>query len=255
MDLGLRDKTALVLGGSSGLGLGVAKALAGEGVRVALVARASPRLQEAAVQVKGIALPCDLGDPAAVANLLPAARLALGHIDILVLNGGGPPPLAAANFEPQLWRNQFEAMILNAVNLATSCLPDMRARKFGRIIMISSTSIIEPIPGLVLSNALRAGLQGWAKTLAREVAGDGITVNTVMPGRLLTDRTRGFDEADARDAGVPVAEISRASRAQIPLGRYGTPDEFGAIAAFLASDKASYVTGARIPVDGGLLAG
>jgi 3-oxoacyl-[acyl-carrier protein] reductase len=254
MDLGLDDKTALVLGSSSGLGLGVAKALTSEGARVALVARASPRLQAAAAEATGTALPCDLSDPGAVANLLPAATRVLGRIDILVLNGGGPPPLSAASFEPRAWRNQFETLVLNAVNLATSCLPGMRARGFGRIIMISSTSIIEPIPGLVLSNALRAGLQGWAKTLAREVAGDGITVNTVMPGRLLTDRTRGFDEADARDAGVPVEEISRASQAQIPLGRYGTPDEFGSVVAFLASPKASYITGARVPVDGGLLA-
>ncbi len=253
MDLGLTDKTALVLGGSAGLGFGAALTLAAEGARVALAARDPQRLQDAATCLNGIALPCDLTDPDAVAGLVPAAKQALGRIDILVLNAGGPPPLSASMNDPALWRAQFDAMVLSAINMTSACLPEMRARRFGRVILIASTSIIEPIPGLVLSNALRAGLQGWAKTLAGEVARDGITVNTVLPGRLLTDRTRRLDAADAKEAGVDVAEISRAAEAEIPLGRYGTPEEFGALIAFLASTKASYVTGTKIPVDGGLL--
>jgi 3-oxoacyl-[acyl-carrier protein] reductase len=255
MDLGLHDKTALVLGGSAGLGLGAAQALTAEGARIAIAARDPQRLQRAADRIGAIALPCDLGDPDAVAKLYPAAVQALGHIDILVLNAGGPPPLAAAVSDPPLWHAQLDALVLSAINLTTASLPGMRQRGFGRILLIASTSIVEPIPGLVLSNALRAGLQGWAKTLAGEVARDGITVNTVMPGRLLTDRTRRLDAADASDAGVDVMEISRRSQAEIPIGRYGTPAEFGAVIAFLASTQASYVTGARIPVDGGLLRG
>jgi len=253
MDLGLHDKTALVLGGSAGLGLGAAQALAAEGARIAIAARDPQRLQHAADAIGAIALPCDLGDPDAVAKLYPAAAQALGQIDILVLNAGGPPPLAAAVSDPPLWHAQLDALVLSAINLTAASLPGMRQRGFGRILLIASTSIVEPIPGLVLSNALRAGLQGWAKTLAGEVAQDGITVNTVMPGRLLTDRTRRLDAADASDEGVDVTVISRRSQAEIPMRRYGTPAEFGAVIAFLASIQASYITGARIPVDGGLL--
>jgi 3-oxoacyl-[acyl-carrier protein] reductase len=253
MDLELKSKCALVLGGSAGLGLGSAKALAGEGVRVVLVGRDLEKAKRASVAFEGAALSCDLSNPVDVKNLVPRALEALGQVDIVILNGGGPPPSPAAEFNVAEWRAQFETMVLSLIEIASHCLDGMRSRGFGRIILVSSTSVDEPIPGLVLSNALRASLRGWAKTLAGEVARDGITVNTLLTGRILTDRTLRLDLLEAQDAGINAAEVSRASQAEIPIGRYGTPDEFGALVAFLCSPKAAYITGASIPVDGGLL--
>ncbi|MEX3953654.1 SDR family oxidoreductase [Paraburkholderia sp. EG287B] len=253
MDLGLRGKRALVLGGSTGLGFGAGKALAGEGATVALVARTGQRLDAAAKSLGSHAMACDLSSPPEVEVLPHAAMSAMGHVDVVVLNGAGPPPLDASDFSAAVWRSQFETMLVSSISIAGALIPSMRDRRFGRIILIASTSIVEPIPGLVLSNALRAGLHGWAKTLAGEVACDGITVNTVMPGRIATDRTQGLDEAEAKRTGRNVERIAAASQAEIPVRRYGTADELGAVVAFLASERASYVNGARIAVDGGLL--
>ena len=258
MDLGLKGRTALVLGGSAGLGQGCAEALAAEGVKVALLSRDSAKLDAAAKRIEAlggaaVTIAADLAEETAPARALEAATAALGAIDILVANCGGPPPLPAVDFDRDLWRAQFQAMMLSNMELATSLLPSMRARGFGRILIISSTSVIEPIPGLVLSNAIRAGITSWAKTLAAEVARDGITVNTVMPGSIATDRTRGLDAMDAEDQNTTPEEIAKRAQAQIPAGRYGTAAEFGALAAFLASDRAAYITGTAIPVDGGLL--
>jgi 3-oxoacyl-[acyl-carrier protein] reductase len=253
MDLEIRNKSALILGGSAGLGLGAAKALVAEGVRVVLVGRDLEKARIASAELNGTAVSCDLANPVDVAGLVPRALQALGKIDILILNGGGPPPMPAAVFDAREWRSQFESIVLSLINVATHCLEGMRSRGFGRIILVSSTSIVEPIPGLVLSNALRAGLRGWAKTLASEVARDGVTVNILMPGRILTDRTLRLDMLEAQETGVEAAEVSRASQAEIPIGRYGTPDEFGALVAFLCSSRAAYITGTSIPVDGGLM--
>ena len=256
VDMGLKDRTALVLGGSRGLGLGVAAALSARGAAVTLVGRDAGALAAATAQLaanggQARAISADLANDAGV-QLLLSGIAELGSPDILLLNGGGPPPFLAADVEPAAWRAQFEAMVVSQMRVAACCLPAMRQRRWGRILVVSSTSAREPIPGLAASNALRASLAGWAKTLAGEVARDGITVNLLLPGRFATERTDRLDRLDALDRGVEQAVIAAESQAEIPVGRYGTAAEFGAVAAFLASDDASYVTGVAIPVDGGL---
>lgn len=256
MTFPLANRTALVLGGAKGLGFGVAQALSGDGASVVLVGRDEAALSKA----KGVigstgarvdTISADLSNESGVGQLQDRFQV-LRHPDIILLNGGGPPPLNAADVDKEEWRAQFEAMMLSQMAVASHFLPAMRARKWGRILVVSSTSVREPIPGLVASNALRAALAGWAKTLAGEVAADGITVNLLLPGRFATQRTERLDQLDAADRGVDPAVIAAESQSQIPVGRYGTAREFGAVAAFLASDGGAYVTGAAIPVDGGL---
>lgn len=258
MNLALDKRTALVCGGSSGLGFGVAQALAKEGARVCLLARDPAKLKLAVERIRQAggdaqAVAADLNDGAALDTAIQRVRAAIGDPDILVGNNGGPPPGAAADFDAPLWRAQFEAMLLSTLQLTSAFLPAMRQRRFGRILLISSTSVAEPIPGLVLSNALRAALANWAKTLAAEVAADGVTVNSLMPGMFWTERTQRLLAGAAAESGMPVAALMAQEQAAIPRGRYGTAEEFGALAAFLASPLAGYVTGALIPVDGGLL--
>ncbi|KRD73099.1 SDR family oxidoreductase [Ensifer sp. Root278] len=251
MDLGIAGKRALVLGGSKGLGRGIAEALASEGVIVALTGRDAASAAKVASDIgpsaRGYAL--DLSKPDMLDRLLDRLEADFGAIDILVLNGGGPP---ASAIEPDFWRAQFETMVLAGMRITGRLLPGMRERRFGRIIAVASTSIREPIVGLTASNALRSAVAGWLKTLAGEVAAEGVTVNLLLPGRLATDRTLSFDRMDAESEGVDIATVAARSQQEIPLGRYGTPAEFGAAAAFLASRQASYITGVALPVDGGL---
>jgi 3-oxoacyl-[acyl-carrier protein] reductase len=259
MNLSLENRTALICAGSSGLGFGVAQALAREGVRVCLLARNPAKLEQAVERIRkeggqAYAVVADLSDIAALAGVIEQIRACIGEPDILLANNGGPPPgQASGNFAPDLWHQQLDAMLLYTLKLTEAFLPGMRARRFGRILMISSTSVVEPIPGLVLSSALRAALANWGKTLATEVAADGVTVNTLMPGSFWTERTQSLIQADVQSTGIPLQTLVDQEQAQIPVGRYGNPEEFGAVAAFLASPLASYVTGAMIPVDGGLL--
>ncbi|THK37412.1 SDR family oxidoreductase [Ensifer sp. MPMI2T] len=254
MDLGIAGKRALVLGGSKGLGRGIAEALAAEGVAVALTGRDAQAAGKVAAEIgstaAGFAL--DLTKPGTIDAFLDRLTAEFGLVDILVLNGGGPPPTRAADIDADFWRTQFEAMVLAGMRITHRLLPAMRERRFGRIIAVASTSIREPIPGLTASNALRSALAGWMKTLAGEVAADGVTVNMLLPGRLATDRMLSFDRMDAESEGVTVETVAARSQSEIPIGRYGTPAEFGAAAAFLASRQAAYVTGIALPVDGGL---
>jgi 3-oxoacyl-[acyl-carrier protein] reductase len=257
MNLGLNGKRALVLGGNKGLGQGVAKALAENGAIVAITGRDETALNATIEELRthspgSFALNADLADPVALAAMLDRVDREMGSVDILLLNGGGPPPFPASVFNVVQWRTQFETMFLSGVRIAAHFLPRMRERHWGRILVVSSTSVREPIAGLTASNALRAAVAGWAKSLAGEVAADGVTVNLLLAGRLATARTEMLDRMDAEAQGVDVSVIAAQSQADIPVGRYGTADEFGAVAAFLASEKASYVTGTAIPVDGGL---
>lgn len=252
-----KKQTALLLGGNKGLGLGVAEALSRRGVNVALVGRdkvamraAEERLGTHAGSVTSFT--CDLTDAASVTRMMENVDNAIGSIDILLLNGGGPAPIAASRYDKSYWNTQIRSMFLSQIEIAAHYLPAMRKRHFGRIIAVSSTSIREPIPNLAASNALRSALAGWAKTLATEVAGDGVTVNVVMPGRFATERTTRLDELDAAERGVDPAVIAAESQREIPVGRYGTPEEFGEVVAFLASEAASYVNGVALPIDGGL---
>lgn len=254
MDLGINGKRALVLGGSKGLGRGIAEALAAEGAVVALTGRDQAKAAQSAAQIgdsaRGFAL--DLANPEAIDPFLDRLAADFGKIDILVLNGGGPPPSLAAEIDPAFWRAQFDTMVLAGMRITNRLLPSMRQNGWGRIMAVASTSIREPIPGLTASNALRSAVAGWLKTLAGEVAAEGVTVNMLLPGRLATDRTLSFDRMDAESEGLSLETVAARSQSDIPVGRYGTPAEFGAAAAFLASRQAGYITGVALPIDGGL---
>jgi 3-oxoacyl-[acyl-carrier protein] reductase len=256
MDLELRGKTALVCGASRGLGFAIAECLAEEGVFVGLLARNHLTLRAAAGRIAdkgGKAMPIegDLGDWTRTETALKNWRDRAGDPDILVINSGGPPAVDVTQIEPELWRAQFEAMVLNQMRLVQAVLPAMRAKRFGRIMSVSSTSIVEPFASLAISNSLRAALAGWLKTLAGQVAADGVTVNLLLPGSFATERIDRLDHKAAERQGVPVAQIREANIHEIPAKRYGEPSEFGMLAAFLASPKAAYITGTSFRIDGG----
>jgi 3-oxoacyl-[acyl-carrier protein] reductase len=258
MDLKLAGKTALVFGGSKGLGRGIADALAAEGVAVAIAARTKETLDKATADItarggRAIGLVADMANWASIEAAVTAARTQLGPIDILLNNSGGPPPTGAAGVSPELWESQFHAMVLAIFRATDLVLPEMRARKWGRILNIASSSVVEPIPTIGISNTLRGAVVGWAKTLAGEVGRDGITVNTLLPGVLATDRMLQLNRTQAERRNVALEEIIKRTTESIPVGRLGTPEEFGAVAAFLASPLASYVTGSLIRIDGGAM--
>ncbi|GAB4067868.1 SDR family oxidoreductase [Ancylobacter sonchi] len=257
MDLGLRGRTALVLGSSRGLGEAIARTLAAEGARVIVCGRDAGRVAGVAGDIRAAGgdageLVLDLADGAGLAAALDTLTV---PVDILVNNSGGPPPGPVAQASAEQWSRSFEAMVGSLVAVTTRLLPGMRERGFGRVINLVSSGVAQPIPNLGLSNALRASIVGWAKTLATEVARDGVTVNCVLPGRIHTTRVDELDAAAAKRSGSTPAAIAEASRATIPMGRYGDPQEFADMVAFLASARASYVTGAQIRVDGGLIRG
>jgi 3-oxoacyl-[acyl-carrier protein] reductase len=254
MDLGLKRRRAVVTGASRGIGRAIASALAAEGADVIAAARNAQKLQElaGAVQAGTGTLTPHVADMSKEADIQGLAG-ELGKADILVFNTGGPPFGTAAEITDAAWIGQFEAMFLSAIRLTRLALPGMRARKYGRIMLVVSSGVIQPIPNLALSNALRSGLVGWAKTLASEVAIDGVTVNCLAPGRISTDRIVEFDQARAKREGTTEDQARKASLVTIPAGRYGEADEFAAMAAFLASPKASYMTGGIIRIDGGMI--
>ncbi|MBS7705061.1 SDR family oxidoreductase [Chelatococcus asaccharovorans] len=247
MDLGITGKRALVLGGNRGMGLSIARALAAEGAKLAIAARDETALANAAVELGAAQVRLDLSDTAS----LPAFAAAVGEIDILVNNTGGPPYGSALGRDPADWEESFRSMSLAVIRLTDLFLPAMRQNRWGRIITVVSTGAVQPIPVLGISNTLRAGLIAWSKSLAPEVAGDGVTVNILMPGRIGTERVHLTDAATAEREQVDVETIRQRSWAQIPMGRYGTPEEVAAVAAFLCSQAASYVTGSIYRVDGG----
>lgn len=248
MDLQLEGKAALVLGASRGLGRAIAESLEQEGADVISVARS-------ASDIGGFHhIAADLDDPAAPGQIIAAVRETGRPVDILVLNSGGPPTGIAADTTPSDFASVFNRMFNAQLTLAQAFLPKMRERGFGRILAIASTSVVAPIPGLVLSNTVRAALASWCKTLAGEVAGDGVTVNLLLPGQIATDRLASLHAARAQSSGLTNDEMVARSMAAVPAGRFGKPEEFGDMAAFLASPRAGYVTGCAIKVDGGLTA-
>jgi 3-oxoacyl-[acyl-carrier protein] reductase len=237
MDLGLTGRTAIVCGASSGMGLAVAEALAAEGANVAMFARRRDLLEREADRIGALAVRGDLTIPTDLKRLVDTTVDAFGGIDVLVNNGGGPPTGPAAGTTDDAIEGAVELLLLSAIRLTNLCLPHLEKSGRGRIVNIESSSVRSPIDNLALSNALRPGVVGWMKTLAREVGPKGITVNTIAPGRIDTERLRSIGGGDV---------------AQIPLGRLGEPGEIAAVACFLASDRAGYVTGAVVPVDGGI---
>ena len=242
MDLGLRGRTAIVCGASSGLGLASAEALAEEGADVAMFARRREELERDADRIGALAVRGDVTNASDLERLVSKTIEAFGGIDIVVWNSGGPPAGKASEVSDDALESAFELLLQPAVRLVRLALPHLRSSEAGRIVFITSATVKEPTPHLALSNALRPGLTGWAKTLARELGPEGITVNCVAPGRIDTPRMTEL----YGDGGPPADEL-----AQIPLGRIGSPREFGDVVCFLASDRASYVTGTTVLVDGG----
>lgn len=236
MELGLKGRTAIVCGASSGIGLAIAESLAGEGANVAMFARRRDLLEQEAERLGALAVRGDVTNPADLERLVDRTLKAFGGVDILVNNSGGPPRTPAIGLTDEQVEEAVELLLLSAIRLTSLCLPELERSGHGRVINIESSSVREPIDSLALSNAVRPGVIGWAKTLAREIGSKRITVNSIAPGRIKT----------ARQAEVP--ENVEA----IPLGRLGQPREVAQVVSFLASDAASYVTGAVIPVDGGL---
>jgi 3-oxoacyl-[acyl-carrier protein] reductase len=240
MDLGIEGKVALVTGASKGLGFGVASALAREGVSVAVASRSEERIRQAAASIGATPFVHDTADADAVGELVRQVESQLGPVDILVTNSGGPAASPdALSFSHDQWRSAYELLLLGALALVESVLPGMRERKWGRVLSLSSAVVREPSPVLVLSSAHRAGLLAALKTIARQVAPDGVTINTLLPGVIATDR--------AKELGADSPE----RLATVPVGRLGTVDEFAAAAAFLCSEPAGYITATTLVVDGG----
>jgi 3-oxoacyl-[acyl-carrier protein] reductase len=258
MDYQLRGRVALINGASRGIGRGIAAALAAEGVRLVISSRSQTDIAAAAADIAALydasvlPVPADVSSPHAAAYLVDATVERFGALDILVTNSGGPPNGTFDDFDDTAWQEAFDLLLLSVVRMVRAALPHLRASDNGRIINVASSAVKEPIPGLILSNSLRAGVAGLAKTLSFELAPAGITVNTVLPGRILTDRLRGPFIEPARLAGVDVDELARAEVAkEVPLGRVGEPADLANLVTFLCSPAASYLTGLAIPVDGG----
>ncbi len=257
MDLGLKGKRALVMGASRGIGRGIARILAAEGCDLVLAARNVERLDSdaaALMAANGVAVEArrlDLGDPESVAAM--ADLLAADGVDVLINPGGGPPPTGALGVASEQWRRYFESMVVGIIALTDAAVPPMRRRKWGRVLTIASSGVVQPIPTLGMSNTLRSSLVAYSKTLAGEVAGDGITANVILPGRIDTERVDELDTKAAQSRGVDIDEVRRQAAASIPAGRYGTVEEFASTAVFLVSEPAGYVTGHVMRVDGGMI--
>ncbi len=257
MDLGLKGKTALVTAASKGMGRACAMTFAAEGARVVMCARTERDLQAAAEDIRRrtgaevLAVPADVTRAGDVTAVVRAARDAFGAVDILVANCGGPPRGGLDEVTDEQWYGAFEVSLLSVVRLIREVVPDMRRRRWGRILTIQSVSVKQPVEGLLLSNAMRPGVFGLVKTLVPDLGRDNITINVVCPGRILTDRYL----SGARQAGLPEEEYVARGAREVPLGRIGTPEEFADVLVFLASERASYVTGVALQVDGGLVRG
>ena len=257
MDLGLKDKVALVAASSQGLGRAVAEELAAEGASLVLGARDSQTLDQTAAAIAGrnnarvLAVPADVTVTDDITRLVEAGIERFGRIDILVTNAGGPPAGRFEQLTREQWEHAIRLTLLSAVELTRHVLPGMKERRWGRILNITSIAVKQPVENLLLSNSLRAGLTGFARTLANEVAADGITVNNVLPGYTRTERLDELAQMMAEKQGISASEFRGKWEKEIPMGRLGEPREFAAAVVFLASERASYITGTSIQVDGG----
>jgi len=260
VDLGLKGKVALVVAASKGMGKASAMGFGAEGARVAMCSRGEADLNAAADEVRKktgaevIAVPCDANKSDDIARVVKQAREKWGGIDILVANVGGPPPGPFDQMTDDHWTAAFQQVHLSTVRFIRAVLPDMKKKKWGRILAIQSSSVKQPVEGLILSNGIRPGIAGMFKTLAGDLAKDGITVNMVLPGRIQTDRFMGHQKDLAARAGISLDQwIATRSTPDIPMGRIGKPEEFADMVVFLGSERASYVTGCVVQVDGGLI--
>ena len=257
MDLGLTGKVALVTAASKGMGKASAMGLAAEGAKVVMCARTESDLKDAAEEIRAktkgevLAMPADVTKKDDVVALVDRAVKTFGHVDILVANAGGPPRGYFEDMTDEQWQGAFDVSLLSVVRLVRAVLPSMKARRWGRILTIQSVSVKQPIPELLLSNAVRPGVAGMMKTLAGQLGKDGITVNTVCPGKIMTDRFLGGQKI----SGLSREEYVARAVEDVPVGRVGTPEEFANVIVFLASERASYVTGVSVQVDGGLVRG
>jgi 3-oxoacyl-[acyl-carrier protein] reductase len=254
MDLGLKGRVAFVAGGTAGLGLAVGSALAAEGVAVGLAGRRiDVARREAARFEQGFGVVMDVLNGKSIQDAVAQVEGELGPIDILVLNSGGPPASNVMTLDVDTIRSAGELLLYGPVQLVNACLPTMRSRGWGRIVAIGSTSVQQPISALATSSMFRAAVSSYLKLLAEGVAKEGVTVNMVHPGRIATNRTIEIDSARAAATGMTLEEVQDISEKTIPVGRYGTPEEFGSLVAYLCSDVARYITGEQIRADGGLI--
>jgi 3-oxoacyl-[acyl-carrier protein] reductase len=257
VNLGLEGKVALVCGASRGLGRAIAAELAAEGASLALCSRDPERLAAAAGELGAdvLAVPADLAVAGEPTRVVGAVVERFGQLDVLVANTGGPPAGTHDTLSLEDWDRATALLLRSAVELATAALPGMKERGWGRILAVTSVAVKQPVDNLILSNSLRAAVTGFSKTLAREVAPHGITVNTILPGYTATERVTELNRANAEREGIPPEEVQARLEASIPLGRLAEPAEFAALAAFLVSERAGYITGGAFAVDGGWLRG
>jgi len=256
MNLGLKGKRALVLAASRGLGYACARGLAQEGCHLVICSRDEARIQAAAEQIRKDtgarveALVADVSNAAEAERLVGASVAAYGGLEVLVHNAGGPPAGGFSTVNEAQWKQAFEQNLMSFVRIVTAAVPEMKKAGYGRVLTIASSSIKQPIPNLVLSNAFRAGVWGLAKTMSQELASHGILVNVIAPGRIATERIDELDQANAARTGKPIEDVKKASVASIPMGRLGNPEEFANLVVFLASERASYISGQGMFVDG-----
>ncbi|MDP6578265.1 MAG: SDR family oxidoreductase [Candidatus Marinimicrobia bacterium] len=261
MDLGIKGKQALVLASSQGLGLGIATKLCEEGANVIISSRVEDKLVTVVKELNNAGpgtadhVVADLSEEDSAGKLYAAAKDKLGGIDILVNNTGGPPPGTVDKPDTDLWLAQIGTMLIRVIEITNLCVADMKEAGWGRVLTVASSGVVQPIANLAMSNTIRSSLVGWSKSLSTEVASSGITVNMLLPGRILTERLAQLDKANAERLGKTVEEVSASEQAAIPVGRYGTVEEFGSVGAFLCSAPASYMTGGLIRCDGGSIRG
>src|SRR3954469_18963793 len=259
MDLHLKDKVALIAGASKGLGYGVARALAAEGARISISSRDEAAIRDAGSRIeretgsKVFAMSVDVRSAAGIEQWVKTTEDTFGGIDALMTNSGGPPAGLALSFDDAAWQDAADLLLFSTLRRVRAAVPAMTRGGGGAILMSTSSSVKEPIPNLGLSTVLRASVAALAKTLALELARSGIRVNQIIPGRIDTDRVRHLDEVNAGKQGISTEDARKKSMAAIPIGRYGTIDEFGGVGAFLLSDAAAYMTGATVQVDGGAI--